>query len=113
MTASEARRAGGVLDAVERDVEVAARGGLVERRIRDLHELCRPAELVRDQLGDFDVETHHALGILRVRFDVRRAAFGVAAPFERRRRLRVDLSGRERDADEDYAGAQDQSRPAR
>jgi hypothetical protein len=78
-----------------------------------LHELRRPAELVREQLGELDVETHHALGILRVRFDVRRAAFGVAAPFERRRRLRVDLSGRERDGDDGYAEAQDQSRPAR
>ena len=90
-----------VLDAVERDVEVAARGGLVERCERDLDELRRATELLRDQLGDLDVEALHSLGMLRVGFDVRRAAFRIPCPPKRRRLLSSTFARRERKRDDD------------
>ena len=84
-----------VLDAVERDVEVAARSGLVERRERDLDELRRrPSSLAMSSAISTSKPTH-ARGILRVGFDVRRAALRVAGPPERRRLLRFAAAGRE------------------
>ena len=78
-----------VLDAVERDVEVAAGGGLIERRKGDLLEFRGPTQLLRDELRDLDVEAHDAPGIARVGFHVRRATFRIAGPAKRRQLLRV------------------------
>ncbi|HUP59570.1 MAG TPA: hypothetical protein VNA69_04025 [Thermoanaerobaculia bacterium] len=71
-----------VRDGGESDVEVAALHGLVDRRERDLHEQRLASEAFCDFIRDFDVEADELRRIVRVRFDVRRAALGVTAPAE-------------------------------
>ena len=77
----ESRTPGGaVFDAAESDVEVASCRGSVETREPDLHEPCGAAEPAGEKFRDFDVETDDPRRVLRIRFDKRRAAFGIAAP---------------------------------
>src|SRR5581483_7396564 len=78
---------GCVLDAAEADVEIAALDGLIELGEGGLHEDGRPAELAGDELGDLDVEADDLRRMSRIRFDERGAAFGIAAPAQRRLRM--------------------------
>ena len=78
---------GRVFDAAQSDVGVAAGDGLIDRRERDLDEAGLAAESSRDELGDLDIEADDARRVGGIGLDIRRAAFGVTGPSEKRRRL--------------------------
>ena len=69
-----------VFEAAQADVGVAADDRLHDRREGDRDEFRRPSEPPRDQVRDLDVEADEAIGLPRIRFDERRAAFGIARP---------------------------------
>jgi hypothetical protein len=69
-----------LLEAAEADLEVAAPQRLVDRRERDEGEPGLPVEVSGDEVGDVDFEADQTGGIGGIGFDVRGAAFGIAAP---------------------------------
>ena len=69
-----------VLDAAHPDIEVAAGDGGVDRGERDLNEDRLPSQAARDRFGDLDIEAADPGRVARIRFDERRASFGVSAP---------------------------------
>ena len=78
---------GRVFDAAQPDVGVASGNGLIDRRERDLDEAGLAAESGCDELGDLDIEADDARRVGRIGLDIRRAAFGIAGPAEKRRGL--------------------------
>src|SRR6185369_6588276 len=75
-----------VFDTRQADVEIAALDRLLDRCPGDLYELRWTVQVTRDQLGNFDIEAAHARRVIRVGFYEGRAALGIAAPAEGRRR---------------------------
>ena len=75
---------GRVFDAAQSDVGVAPGDRLIDRRERDLDEAGLAAESACDELGDLDIEADDAGRVGWIGFDIRRAAFGVTGPSEKR-----------------------------
>jgi hypothetical protein len=88
-----------VFHAAQPDVRGAAFDRLVDRGVRDEEESRSSVQTAGDQLGNLDVEPADFRRVGGVGFDERRAAFGIARPFQFRLLCASDGAGQQQRGD--------------